>query len=324
MNILKQYRILGFDFLKSICAIFVIVTHFIAAMAPEMSHRLLFPFYIDMAVPIFLIITGYVSCLSMEKLHVVSIIDCYEKKYIKSKLKRAIMPYIITLLLELILVYFTNNNGNKDFVSDTLKRIFLDGALGPGGYYPVIYIQIIIWFPFMYYCFQKNRLVTFSVSILLNIGFEIFAHSFLKLSIYRLLSLRYLTIVLLGMCLYFYKDYLGKTYIPQLSFISGIIYLIYVNYIKEPMFFTWWTNTTLCTSFYALAIVWYISRCEDFFNRIQYAIAPFLKIGKASYQILFTQMIFFGPLQSLKTNLTWVHQYVKLRLCILAVLGGAC
>lgn len=53
------------DIIKGICIIFVIVTHFAWTTNERLKYG--FPFWIDMAVPIFMVITGYVSAASYEK-----------------------------------------------------------------------------------------------------------------------------------------------------------------------------------------------------------------------------------------------------------------
>lgn len=52
----ERYR--SVDFIKGICILFIIITHHSWSKA-EMS-KYLFPFWIDMAVPLFMIISGFV------------------------------------------------------------------------------------------------------------------------------------------------------------------------------------------------------------------------------------------------------------------------
>ena len=53
------------DVLKGICIIFVIFTH--ASWTDEQRVKLLFPFWIDMAVPFFMLVSGYVYTKSFQK-----------------------------------------------------------------------------------------------------------------------------------------------------------------------------------------------------------------------------------------------------------------
>ena len=53
------------DIIKGICILFVIITHY--QWTNEQRLMLLFPFWIDMAVPLFMIFSGYLSALSFYK-----------------------------------------------------------------------------------------------------------------------------------------------------------------------------------------------------------------------------------------------------------------
>jgi len=57
MNEISRSRNFSIDLLKTISILFVVITHF--AYPSDFRQKLLFPFYIDMAVPIFMIISGY-------------------------------------------------------------------------------------------------------------------------------------------------------------------------------------------------------------------------------------------------------------------------
>ena len=71
------------DFLKGICIVFIIVTHY----AWEDSERLryLFTFWIDMAVPIFMIMSGYVYTKSFLKKDIGTLEKAYNIRNILGK-----------------------------------------------------------------------------------------------------------------------------------------------------------------------------------------------------------------------------------------------
>lgn len=224
----------------------------------------------------------------------------------------------MALFIEIILIYLYSTSKNTiqivPFLKSILKSILTYGAWGPGGYYPIIYIQILIWIPILYTLFKRNPLSTFISVILINICFEIFAHNMLTEQIYRLLSFRYIIFILLGMVLYLYEDCLSNTYIPHISLLVGIIYLIYVNYIDySPTFFTWWTGTAMPTAFYSFGVVLFFKKLERHFQKFHYLLRPITFIGEASYQIFFVQMIFFGPLQNFSPNLAIINEHIRIR-----------
>ena len=53
------------DCLKGICIVFVVLTHY--AWTEQQRLQLLFPFWIDMAVPVFMILSGFVFAKSFQK-----------------------------------------------------------------------------------------------------------------------------------------------------------------------------------------------------------------------------------------------------------------
>ena len=97
----KENRSAIVDLLKGICILFVIITHF-SWQAIE-RRNLLFPFWVDMAIPIFLVITGYLFSLSYQKKNIESIESAFQvNNWLKSFI-RFILPYIIIYLLEITL-----------------------------------------------------------------------------------------------------------------------------------------------------------------------------------------------------------------------------
>lgn len=58
-------RLQHLDFYKGICILFIIITHYNWTDQQRLAYG--FPFWIDMAVPIFMVITGYVSALSKKR-----------------------------------------------------------------------------------------------------------------------------------------------------------------------------------------------------------------------------------------------------------------
>ena len=68
------------DVLKGICIIFVIFTH--ASWTDEQRLKFLFPFWIAMAVPFFMLVSGYVYTKSFQKNSVETLDSAYNKKYL--------------------------------------------------------------------------------------------------------------------------------------------------------------------------------------------------------------------------------------------------
>lgn len=88
------------DVLKGICIIFVIITHYKWQAAERLQYG--FPFWVDMAVPIFMIISGYVYACSFRKNEIENIEKAYELKFIVSKLIRYTVPFAVAYSLEIM------------------------------------------------------------------------------------------------------------------------------------------------------------------------------------------------------------------------------
>ena len=84
------------DILKGICIIFVVITHF-DFKGNEL--RMFFPFWIDMAVPIFMIVSGYVYACSFTKKNIENLSEAYKLKNIVNKIIRYSIPFLIAFIV---------------------------------------------------------------------------------------------------------------------------------------------------------------------------------------------------------------------------------
>ena len=90
-----------FDILKAICILFVIIAH--SGWSTKIEKKLFFPFWIDMAVQIFMIISGYVCAKSLKRNGIQNFEDAYTKKYILGRFIRFTCPFIFVYVAETIL-----------------------------------------------------------------------------------------------------------------------------------------------------------------------------------------------------------------------------
>lgn len=97
MQIWQTSRIRLFDTLKGLCILFVIISHY------SWSDGLmaLLPFWVDVAVPVFMIISGYVLSGSFEKHGVLRLEDAYGLGTVLPKLIRYTVPFFAAYLIEL-------------------------------------------------------------------------------------------------------------------------------------------------------------------------------------------------------------------------------
>lgn len=70
-------RIMAIDYLKSIAVILVILTH---ALSKKQRLKIAGPFWISMAVPIFMILSGFTNSLSADKIKLVHLSNFTRKR----------------------------------------------------------------------------------------------------------------------------------------------------------------------------------------------------------------------------------------------------
>ena len=86
------YRKSVIDILKGVCICFVVITHFSWSSIERLQYG--FPFWIDMAVPIFMFISGYVYATSYEKRKVELYTQVYSVEEIFKKIARYTIPFL--------------------------------------------------------------------------------------------------------------------------------------------------------------------------------------------------------------------------------------
>lgn len=96
------------DIIKGLMIIFIIITHFRFAY-PDDYMKYGFFYWVDMAVPVFMIITGYLIALSMKNIN--SLWQAYRAEIVIKKLLRFLIPWLPIAIVEApILVVAKNYN----------------------------------------------------------------------------------------------------------------------------------------------------------------------------------------------------------------------
>lgn len=274
----KKCRNRTIDFIKGLCIVFVIVTH----LDWEDSERLkyLFPYWIDMAVPIFMIISGYVYAKSLERKNMDSLSKAYNVHNIVKNIIRYTIPYFFIILFEIFAV------GVGD--SSDVIQFFIRGGTGPGSYYYPIMIQFIFVFPVIYYMVKKYDFYGVCLCVIFNAIYELLKTSYMmEDACYRVLIFRYIFIISCG-CYLAIKKRKIRTEWKIIVFISGFIFITmcrYGNYV--PYTITKWIGTSWLASMYVVPLIFWVIRKDKLKCRIIEI------IGKASYNIYLVQMVYF-------------------------------
>jgi fucose 4-O-acetylase-like acetyltransferase len=151
MNSKATYRNSMIDILKAIGMILVIITHYNWSDREKLNY--LFPFWVSPAVPVFIIISGYVYSMSYERNGIKTLSDCYRYRFVINKLIRYTIPFVMAYFVEVI---FDIISGNFTFYNMLVK--FIDGGSGPGSYYYPIIIQFIFNADGIFCVWRRHRI----------------------------------------------------------------------------------------------------------------------------------------------------------------------
>lgn len=286
------------DYIKGLCILFVVWTH---CFVREELSMILFPFWGDTAVPIFLII---------------QVFHCYKKEHISripsiSKLwKRIMMPYLILLTFTFFFdyfIYYNETNGSFDL------RFYWDKR-GPGSYYIFIYLQFAFILPFIEPIFSKFSLNSLLIIFILASQIVEFICSSPDFpdSIYRLTFFRYVFLIFLGYVLAKKGLTINILMIPII--IISLVFIYLFSYTKtdlRPVFCTnldfWPLCHWICYFYIAYLMIWLLKtsyiklRPNSYANRMVRIIQ---QMGKYSYEIYLFQIFYYSIISIFVTKAT--------------------
>lgn len=280
------------DMLKGVAIICVVLSH--VQLTGAQRYILLAPFWMWMAVPVFMVLSGFNFAASIEKAHQRPI-KWFSAPLFMRKLTRFLYPFIIVEVVECCWLL------HLEVPWQNIIHNVLSGGYGPGGYYNSMLIQLVIIFPLLYAA-MEHRPGMLWAAILANLGYELIC-TLLKVSeaFYRLCILRYLGAIAVGISLWQHRDMLmeksreNRSLLPEVMAIMGILFLYatcYGGY--QRVLFLRWHNTSLYSIPLAFGIICLTLRYETSVSPLKLKIsAPLRYLGKASYHVFLTQMIYF-------------------------------
>lgn len=276
------------DVLKGICIIFIVITHF--AWQEEERLQFLFPFWIDMAVPVFMIISGYVYAFSYRKNEIVSMEKAYALNNVIDKIIRYTIPFLIALMLEhAVMIKLNMESISIQGIQSTIHT-FLVGGIGPGSYYYPVMIQFIFTFPLIFFTIKSYKFKGVIICGIANGIYEVLQHAYgMNEECYRLLLFRYILLIAVGCYFSLYNEMVNRmlAIICEIVGIGFILLVCYTNY--SPRVITYWTRTSFMAALYIIPIVvWSLKTLHKM------KCAPLELLGKASYNIFLTQMVYYA------------------------------
>ncbi len=275
-------RIHLLDLIKGILIIFIIITHY--NWTDAQRRMLLFPYWIDMAVPVFMIISGYVYALSYERKNIATLKDAYQFKEIVSKLIRYFIPLLMAFVFEVFL-----------YVVSEIKidpKAILTGGIGPGSFYSPVMIQFIFVYPLIYFAIKEYDLSGLFTCGIANLIFEITKTIYgMPTSEYRFMVLRYILLIATGCYLSIGKQKIRKP-VLILMMLIGIFWQYAVYYLdyKPVIINKAWATTSCLSALYIIPICVAIFRSK---RMMTWRSSLLELIGRASFNIFLTQMVYF-------------------------------
>lgn len=304
-------RLTILDVLKGICVIFVIITHY----HWDDTQRLygLFPFTIDMAVPVFMIITGFLLSNSYINKGITQFEQAYDLEIICKRLIRFSLPFFIAYATEIALFYL---QGNRIGIKSIARNFFL-GGIGLGSYYYPVLIQITFFLPIILFSMYRHPRTGLGFWFFFNAFYE-FSKRLVKLetAIYKLSMFRYTFLLAFG-CFLFLNQ--GKKIKNAYSFAAGAIGFLFILFTRYLGYRTIiingaWSGTSFMAGLYIAPIIMVIMN-----HFRSFSCKPLELIGKASYNIFLTQMVYYAAFAERITrfsNRISVHITCNVIICV--------
>lgn len=289
----KQKHIDLIDLLKGFAILSVIWLH--SSFSAEVSKAVLAPFLFNLAVPIFMIVSGFTYSFSLSKYdNSKSVLKSYYSfNNLYKKLIRILPCYFIIFIIEIITepMEFTGMKSITDF----FYYLFTGGYVFPGSYYIPVLIQLILIFPLIKILYNKFKAISFIPVAVFQLIYEvaIYYTNFPK-QFSRLLIIRYLVLILGGIFIFdkYKEKQIKNKWIYIICAILGAAYIITVGYFDftPKILFTDWATTAMPTALYLVPVILLL-----LFKFGEKEVKPiFTILGKASYHIFLMQILYFG------------------------------
>jgi len=273
------------DILKGISILFITATHYDFTDQQRLDY--FFPFWIDMAVPVFMLISGYVATASFRKRNITTIEQAYAMPITLTKLFRYTIPFAMAWLVEVAFMVRTNGIHNLGPIS--LLIHFMKGGDGAGAFYYPLLMQLVFVFPLIYFLIERQGffglILAFVGTYVMEIAKGVYQ---MEENTYCLLIFRYTFIIAVGVYLAssYYKP---RWVVAVVAVLIGFAFIFLTEYhgLQVP-FIDYWKRTSLFGCLYIAPIVG-----TGLYFLKDMKIPPLEFLGKASYNIFLTQKIYY-------------------------------
>lgn len=285
VNIMKE-RNYNIDVLKACAIISVILLHTL-----PWKERFLIgaPFHIWQAVPVFMLLIGYNFSNSSILKGYTSLKDVYQWSLVRRRVLNIFIPFFIIALVRLVLQFILNDQVNwQSFITG----IFM-GDFEHGGYFIPVMIQTLIIVPILFVILRKNikrnTILLLIFTYILDWGVILYN---IRGDLYRILVIRYLFVIVLGLWLGMKKDKIDYRKLLLLA-LGSFIYITSIYYFElNTTLETYWQAQHGPAYFWTLLIVIIFLKFFTI-NSENLLMNCLSRIGQASYHIYLVQMIYY-------------------------------
>lgn len=275
------------DVMKGIAILFVITTHY--QFSNQQRNQYLFFYWIGMAVPIFMIITGYVYAKSFQKKGMETFEQTYSTKNLVPRLLRFAIPYAMFFIIEVLLKYkYEKKVGTLKFLWKFGMKIFRGGD-GYGSYYIPVMFQFVFLFPMIYFIVKKKGMWGVILCGIINAVYEFTSNVWgLGKPAYRLLVFRFILVIAYGCYVALYEDIQTKKIWKILCFVVGTLYIYNLMEKIYPLeTFLYWKHVNMISCLYIIPIMGFLIR------KCHLGFKPLEIIGRATFDIFLTQKLYY-------------------------------
>ncbi|MGY5857954.1 MAG: acyltransferase [Candidatus Thorarchaeota archaeon] len=297
------------DVLKAIAIMFVVMDH---SLTWELKGAIGSTFWERLSIPFFLIVMGFNMAYSFKYSGATTLRELYSRKYFKGKIVRYVLPFAVLYMGSMLVGLYT---GILSFNEYTLLG-FLP-FWGPGNWFIALLFGSIVVFPFVYWLFEKQPLLTLILCFLSELVMQAIMYIWLPYPIESALegfltsAIRVNVIFFLpavGLGLWFSKDY---------QFRSKHNWFMYLYYPISLMFMIDYTTGILGSmpNAFGEGITWIQIFFRGDYTLLFYGYAALLfmaalillpskpsgkvgrlgqRIGRASYHILLFQIFYMS------------------------------
>lgn len=266
------YRNIGVDYIKAVSIIAIIITHY--NFSEDARILFVFPFFIDLAMPCLMIVTGY-NAGSRE--------GAFTYKNSRKYFTRLFPAWLIAMFVEIYLFRCWKSMS----INNIYQTLIVRQDYGQGSYFPWIYLKIMVLLPIIDVIIRKFKRLGLAGLIILNLLFEVFVSATdMDPVTYRLASMRYLGFVAVGLYYGRFKCSVKKKSLVLGAVIGGII-VCFLNYHEPLLLFKQWRSTSLPIMLFAFVLVYVV--IENWRLR-----SRFIEIvARSTFHIFLVQMIYY-------------------------------